>query len=90
MKDKNYVHPYIPNSVPEIKAEMLKQIGVESIEELYSDIPEDLRYRKKMKLPEAFPSELALKQHMDQILSKNNQYACERSVSAASNAGVSG
>ena len=43
MKDKNYVHPYIPNSVPEIKAEMLKQIGVESIEELYSDIPEDLR-----------------------------------------------
>jgi len=71
MKDKNYVHPYIPNSVPEVKAEMLKQIGVESIEELYSDIPEDLRYRKKMNIPEALPSELSLKQHMDKILSEN-------------------
>jgi len=71
MKDKNYVHPYIPNSVPEIKAEMLKQIGIGSIEELYSDIPENLRFRKKMNLPEAFTSELSLKQHMDKVLSEN-------------------
>ena len=25
------VHPYIPNIVPEVKAEMLKEIGVETM-----------------------------------------------------------
>ncbi|MCG8305800.1 MAG: aminomethyl-transferring glycine dehydrogenase subunit GcvPA [Cytophagales bacterium] len=70
MKNK-FVHPYIPNSVPEVKAKMLEEIGVSSIEELYSDIPERLRFRDRMKLPEALPSELALKQHMHAILSRN-------------------
>ena len=38
-------HPYIPNSVPEIQEEMLAEIGAASIEELYQDIPEQLRFR---------------------------------------------
>jgi len=71
MKEKNYTHPYIPNSVPEVKAEMLKQIGVESIDELYSDIPDSLRFKGKMKIPEGFASELSLKQHMEKLLSRN-------------------
>ena len=34
MEKKAFVHPYIPNSVPEVREEMLKAIGVESVEEL--------------------------------------------------------
>ena len=33
-KRKEFVHPYIPNSVGQVKARMLKEIGAESIEEL--------------------------------------------------------
>jgi len=31
-KTKAFVHPYIPNSAPEVKAQMLKEIGVKDIE----------------------------------------------------------
>jgi len=40
------IHPYIPNSVPEVKAKMLEEIGAKDIEELYEDIPEHLRLRR--------------------------------------------
>ena len=50
-KNKTYVHPYIPNSVPEVKAAMLAAIGAKDIEELYADIPEHLRYRGSWNSP---------------------------------------
>ena len=28
---RNFIHPYIPNSVPEIKEKMLREIGIEDI-----------------------------------------------------------
>ncbi len=65
------VHPYIPNSVPEVQEEMLREIGVRDIEELYSDIPEELKFKGEMKLPEPLLSEYALKRHVKEILSKN-------------------
>jgi glycine dehydrogenase subunit 1 len=65
------VHPYIPNSVPEIRDLMLKEIGVRSIEDLYQDIPERLRLRRKMNLPEPLLSEYELKRHIEAILAKN-------------------
>ncbi len=37
-------HPWMPNSRPEILEEMLKTIGVNSVDELYSDIPEEARF----------------------------------------------
>ena len=33
---------YLPNSHPEVKKEMLKEIGIGSIEELFSDVPKEL------------------------------------------------
>jgi glycine dehydrogenase subunit 1 len=72
-------NPYIPNSVPEIKAEMLEEIGVQSIEELYADIPENLRYKSKLNLPPPLVSENALKRHMDEIFSKNR--TCDENIS---------
>lgn len=78
-KSEKKVHPYIPNSVPEVKAEMLKEIGVKDIGDLYEDIPEDLRFKRKMDLPEALSSEYALKQHVRKILSKNQ--TCDENIS---------
>ena len=72
MPDKNNtVHPYIPNSVPAVKTEMLSELGVSDIEELYCEIPEHLRFKGKLNLPDAFLSEYELKQHVEKILSKN-------------------
>lgn len=65
------VHPYIPNSVPETKGRMLEEIGVKDIDELYADIPENLRFKRELDLPEPLPSEYALKRHVEEILSKN-------------------
>lgn len=68
---KNGMHPYIPNSNPKIREEMLKAIGVKSIDELYEDIPDELRFKGRMNLPEPFTSEAGLKKHVTKILSKN-------------------
>jgi glycine dehydrogenase subunit 1 len=63
-------HPYIPNSQPEIKQEMLQEIGIKSIDELYADIPEKYQLRKSLNLPEAL-SEFEVKRHVEALLSKN-------------------
>ncbi len=70
-KEKAFVHPYIPNSAPEVKAEMLKEIGVKDVEELYQEIPDHLRFKGKMDLPQPLLSEYELKRHVMEILSKN-------------------
>jgi glycine dehydrogenase subunit 1 len=69
--EKSKVHPYIPNSVPSVQAKMLAEIGVTDIDELYSDIPDRLRFKGDMNLPEPLNSEYALKNHVERILSKN-------------------
>ena len=54
-------HPYIPNSVPDVQAEMLKEIGMSSLEELHKNVPELLKLKEEMNLPEAFGSEYELR-----------------------------
>ena len=46
-KKKKVVYPYIPNSEPSIKQQMLDEIGVADVEALYADIPEALRLNRK-------------------------------------------
>lgn len=64
-------YPYIPNSAPEVKAAMLAAIGANSIEELYAEIPPELRMRRPMDLPEPLLSEHALKRHVQSLLAQN-------------------
>jgi glycine dehydrogenase subunit 1 len=71
MDRKPFVHPYIPNSVPEVKRKMLEAIGVGSIDELYEDIPPALRFGRELDLPEPLLSELELRRHVEGILAKN-------------------
>jgi len=73
--DRPFIHPYIPNSAPEIKEKMLKEIGVPDVETLYQEIPRELRLKGKLNLPKAFPSEYELRRHVKGILSKNK--TCE-------------
>jgi glycine dehydrogenase subunit 1 len=65
------VHPYIPNSVPEVQAEMLEEIGVPDIEELYQSIPQELQLKGELQIPKPLTSEAALRQHVLGILSGN-------------------
>ena len=68
----DFVHPYIPNSVPNIKKKMLEEIGASSAAELYAEmIPDRLLLKRSMDLPEALPSELDLKRHIEDLFSSN-------------------
>ncbi len=73
--EKPFVHPYIPNSVPEVKERMLREIGVASVDELYADIPDRLRFKGRMNLPNPLTSEASLKRHVEEVLSKNRSAA---------------
>ena len=68
---------YIPTT-PEEEAKMLAEIGINSIEELFEDIPEEVRFRGRLNLPEAM-SEAELIKHMRELASRNadlETYTC--------------
>mgnify|MGYP003383781610 CR=1 FL=1 len=65
------VHPYIPNSAPAVKAEMLRVTGAGSIAEFYADIPAALRLDRPLDLPAPFRSEHRLKCHVESLLAAN-------------------
>ena len=72
MPGKNQkVHPYIPNSEPSVKEELLRSVGAKDIDELYEEIPEEIRFKGLMDLPEPFSSEYELKRHVQALLAKN-------------------
>ena len=64
-------HPYIANSVPETKQEMMREIGIESIQELYRDVPAKFLLKKKLNIPQTGLSEFAVRRHVEKLLSKN-------------------
>jgi len=78
-KENNFVHPYIPNSVNEVRERMMEEIGIKDIDELYSDIPEKLRFRGELNLPAPITSEYLLKRHIEQVQSKNK--TCQEYIS---------
>ena len=71
MKRREIVHPYIPNSVPATRAEMLRATAAETVDEFYQDIPPELRLAEPLDLPEPLPSEAALKRHVEGLLARN-------------------
>jgi glycine cleavage system P protein (glycine dehydrogenase) subunit 1 len=60
---------YIPNS-PDERAEMLRQVGVSSIENLFDSIPADLRLRQSLNVPDAL-SEIELLKKFDDLAARN-------------------
>ena len=64
---KPFIHPYIPNSVPEVKGRIMREIGINDVEELFSDLPVKSR-------PPNLPgpmTEYELRRHIEGILAKN-------------------
>jgi len=61
--------PYIPNS-PEDQKKMLETIGISKIDDLFAAIPNQLRLKQLLKLPEPY-SEPELLRHLQEMASKN-------------------
>lgn len=64
-------HPYIPNSVVETKREMMRELAIKSIDELYADIPEKYRLKEELNLPKKPLSEFEVRRHVEALLAKN-------------------
>ncbi len=71
-------HPFMPNSVPAVRRQLLDTLGIEDVEELFEQIPPEHRYRKPLALPPALSSELELRRHMLEFLDRNT--SCEEAL----------
>jgi len=63
-------HRFLPNDTIEIERYLLKEIGVRSVEDLFSDIPRNIRLNRKLDLPDSL-SELEIIRRVKRILKKN-------------------
>ncbi len=68
-------HPYIPNSNPEVQQDMLAAIGLNCLEDLHQEVPEEIKFKGTMKIPAPILSEYELKRHIEGILAKNKTCA---------------
>ena len=65
-------YPYMPNSAPANKQQMLDALGISEIKELYQDIiPEELLLHRPLQLPEPIRDEYTLSRHMEKLLEQN-------------------
>ena len=69
MKEDFKGHPYLANSQKDIN-EMMEYLGIKDIEELYSDIPDEIRFKGELDLP-YYKSEYQLLEAIKAKLSKN-------------------
>ncbi|MCS7364657.1 MAG: aminomethyl-transferring glycine dehydrogenase subunit GcvPA [archaeon GB-1867-035] len=70
MGQSGFTHPYLPNSSFKVKGEMLKELGIESVDELYSDIPSEVRLNRDLNIPGPM-SELEVFKFIKGILDEN-------------------
>ena len=63
------MYKYFPHTDSDLKA-MLEKVDIASLDELYADIPEAIRFRKEYNLPEAM-SEVELRRLFEQIATFN-------------------
>jgi glycine dehydrogenase subunit 1 len=72
-------HPYMANSAPALKQELLEATGATSVEELFEQIPASHRMHGELRLPPALSSEIELRRHLLEQLRKNQ--SCEETLS---------
>ena len=63
------MHPYLPLT-DEDRQIMLKKIGINKIDDLFSDIPESIRLKRKLDINDGM-SELEVKSYIDDIAKLN-------------------
>ena len=68
------MYKYFPHTEEDLQA-MLDRVGVDSLDALYADIPEAIRFRKDYDLPEA-ASEVEIRKAFDLLGKQNKQLTC--------------
>jgi len=68
------MYKYFPHTDEDLQA-MLQQAGVDSLDALYADIPEAIRFREEYQLPEAL-SEAEVRRFFAQLGQKNTPLTC--------------
>ncbi len=71
-------HPYMANSVPTLKRQMLDYVGVADVETLFEQIPAAHRLKRPLDLPPALSSESELRRHLAGLLARN--VSCEENL----------
>ena len=71
MSEAAFTHPYIPNSAPGVREEMLREVGLDSVEDILVEIPGELRVQGLLDLPEPLISEYDLRRHVQGLLDRN-------------------
>lgn len=61
---------YFPHTADDLQ-EMLKVVGVSSLDELYSEIPEELKFKKELDLPSAM-SEIEVRDNVSRLSQSNS------------------
>jgi glycine dehydrogenase subunit 1 len=71
MSEPDAVNPYAPNAAAGVKQQMMKEIGIDDVMELYEEIPDRLRFKGRMNLPEPIRDEYSIRRHVEQLLNRN-------------------
>jgi len=67
-------HPYLPTGVEEIRREMMKEIGIDDISDLFKDVPSEVRLKRSLQIPGPYP-ELEVRRQIAMALEKNTSSA---------------
>jgi glycine dehydrogenase subunit 1 len=68
------MYKYFPHTAEDLQ-QMLDKVGVKSLDDLYADIPETIRFRQEYNLPEAV-SEIEVRQAFELLGAQNRQLTC--------------
>ncbi|HPP32283.1 MAG TPA: glycine dehydrogenase, partial [Soehngenia sp.] len=63
------MYPYIPHTDKDVE-EMLKKLGLNDIEQLFDDIPKDVKLNRELDIPKA-KSELEVRNRLIELANKN-------------------
>lgn len=66
--------PYFPHTEEDVR-QMLDKVGVKSLDELYSDVPQEFVYRKEYDLPDA-KSEIEVRRYFEGLAAMNSPLTC--------------
>ena len=64
-------HPYMAISPPGVVDEMLAEIGLDDVEQLFEQIPQEHRLSRPVELAPAIRAEAVLRRHVGEILARN-------------------
>lgn len=67
-------YKYFPHTDADLQT-MFQKVGIKSLDDLYAEVPEQIRFRGEYQLPEEM-SEIEVRQFFDKLGAKNKQLTC--------------